>query len=1555
MWFLISIVLLFFIVWLLIRQPSVQTWLVHKVSDYLSEKLHTKVSVESVNIEFLTSAVINGVYVEDQKKDTLLYAGKITASFGVMQLFSQDFEVKNLSLENVRVRMFRSATDTDFNYQFIADAFASNDTSTSGGKNPTLKLGIIALKNISFTYRDEPAIDVSVRLPAMEASFQNFNLDDPLLDLKKLYLEKPDVVVTQLYDSSAHSSISEPDTGLVHLNRKSFKMLVSEMKMSDARFRYEVENTKQDSGIFDQHHMDFTGISMDIRDGKFIADTITAFIKNISAKEKSGLVVNSLSANARITPTQSSLENLLVKLPRSEVKNSFSFQYLSFRDFQDFIPNVFMQADFKKSYVCPNDLSCFSPELKAMIDPIELNGKLSGTVDNLKLKELLLKAGTETMAKGKIIIQGLPSINDMYFEVQLEEATTSANDLRIIYPDAQLPNEVSKAGLISLKGNMSGFLNDFVTNMVLVSNLGVATTDLNMKLNENRIPEYSGSLQTSNFELGHLFGLDSSLGKVSLTTAIKGKGFELSILNSNINSKIDKIEFLGYPYHDITVNGSIEEKVFNGKLRVNDHNLQFNFSGEINLQDSIPVYDFIAKVERANLDSLGFISRHLSFSSDLNIKLKGNNPLTGTGTIAAENTLFDDGEDSFLVRHLNFDVTEISSNRKTLQLRTDFLNADFNGNFVLPEVPLALLNTVKYYLPSLNVMQGDSISPQRFDYDIEAKNMMNFNSFFLKGIEGLSNTRIMGHYASDSNYIFLEGKIPYLKYGETFSNDLQLNGESNNGALSLSLTSNFFQINDSFKVVDPFVSATVAENKVLFNVKANDENGNYKIDLLASANGEGNNIRIRFLPSAIQLNHQQWNFAPGNNILIGEKSLHFDNLSLAHESQSIRFENATDSESVKVSLSKIRIEDFYNLFRLSKYEVRGELNGTASIFNLYQSPRYEANIAATQFAFNGDSADKVIVKIDYNTNKDLMTLSAKVKDDLYDVEASGSYLPNSTSNSLDMKAEIIKVELPILGKYLSDYVSNVSGRVGGQLFLKGTLSKPSVTGSLSILNAEAKVDYLQTSYSFSGATIKLDDNKIDLGEITLYDDVKNGRNPAIVTGIITHDHLSDFAMDLHMSTKNFHMLNTSPLDNSLFYGSAFGGGTIDLTGPVDALVMNSRLKTNEGTDISIPISDDASLSGNSFVYFVKHNTDTKSTADIPKTMSNIKMNFDLSMNELAKVNIIFDEKAGDIISGTGNGDMRLEIDLGGDFNMFGNYVIEKGDYLFTLQNFINKPFSIERGGSISWNGDPYDAQVDINAIYSQSKVSLTDLVTDVASLPDADRREVEKKIPIDVYMHLTGSLLTPNISFDIKEGNDEGINSFASRKLNEIRNDENELNKQVFGLLMIHRFIPPNAGGAGLVSSGVNTSVSEFFANQLSYWVSQNSLGIGLNVSGDIPGLTGNNTDPNSIERRKEMQIILTKAIFHNRIILEAGGNVDFNNTTSDKSTNAYLSDFTIEYKITPDGRFSAKAFNRSQYDVIEERNRDTYGVSLSFKKDFNNLHELFTSQREKKVRKVKN
>lgn len=1548
------VLLLFGILIIFIRKPSVQTWLVHKTASYLSDKLNTKVSVGSIDIAFYKTVTLKNIYIEDRKQDTLLYANQLNVSIGIFNLLRSKFSIDKIELNNAAFNMLRGQDDSDFNYQFILDALGSADTSQSGSSPPDLNVKAIRLNNIRFHFRDEPATDLSVYLPSAQIDFNKLSLENPTLDVKNIFLNQPDIRVISLYDTTASVDRSN-DTGVIHLNTGTFQLLVKKFRITNARFRFDDENVMPDTTRFDTYHMDFANANLFFDNVRFTGDSIVGKIAQISCKEKSGLQVDTLYGDARVTPFISELNNLYIKTPNSRLRDYFSFNYNRFPDFNYFLTKVIMKGDFRNSIVSVNDLSVFAPELIGNNQSLNFRGRILGTVDNLKARQLDISAGKVSFLRGNISFRGLPDVNETFVDLDLDEARSCYSDLRIILPKIQFPENLDKLGMMNVTGNFSGFFKDFVAYAVLSTDIGVVNSDLNMKIKKGLRMEYAGSLSSSGFNLGKFIGQDSLLGKISMVSKVRGSRLGADDFNSNILAHVDRFDFNGYSYSGISVDGFFDNKLFTGKLLVLDNSLKLNFQGTVNFNDSLPKFNFFATIDSARLRRLNFSEEDYLLSTELNIHIQGDNIDEMQGNAKAVHTVFRKERQIFRLDSLSVN-SFIKGNQKTFLVRSDILSLLLQGRFNIGALPQAFIAVLSHYFPSLPVSHELPAGIQDLDYSVTVRNTDAFMNFFFPEYSGLSNSTLNGHFNTQSNSLSFNCFIPEFGKSEILGRKIIINGETDETQISLNLTSGYFQLNDSIKVIDPFFSVQVINDTALVNLKAHDVTSNYLLDVIAKVTGRENFISMKFLPSLLTLNKNEWHFAPNNEIVYEKNSLRATNFRLIQDNQSVSLSNLPADEGVtnlRLSMKNLHLEDFYNLFQIKDVELKGSIDGNADMLNVFGSPRFDVHTTVTDFHINNDSISKIYTDINYNTMLDKMDAVVKVKDNRYDIEVRGNYIPGKKDDTLDFKADIIKAELPIIDNYVGDIVTGTEGKVAGQVFLKGTLKKPQLTGSLIIPYAKTTVDYLQTTYNLNGVKVELKNNLIDLGEFTLYD---TDGNTAKAGGKITHDNLKNFKLDLYANTNNFQLLKTTPKDNSLFYGTAYGSGIVKFTGTIDNLDISASLQSKAGTAVSIPITDETSVTEKNFIRFVNVPGDTlKKTTITETTPDNLSINLELDITPDAQVRIIFDQKAGDIISGNGSGHLRMEINPAGDFNLYGTYTVEQGDYLFTLQNFFSKKFSIEKGGTISWSGDPYQAKINLNAIYKVTKTSLSDLTEGTGiRLSEADQREAEKKVPVNVYMNLSGSLLSPNIVFDIKIPESGGsISSYATRKLDEIKQDENELNKQVFGLLMLNRFLPPTFD-PGIVTTSA-TSVGEFVANQLSYWLSQgfNKYGLDINVTtAEYGSSLTNPTDPSQTDiRRKELQVALTKRFFNNRVSVDVGSNFDYgqNVTNNKQQNNIYLGDFTVEYKLTQDGRLSLKGFYRSNYDIIDERNRNKYGGSISFKKDFNKFSDIFRSQELKK------
>jgi len=460
---------------------------------------------------------------------------------------------------------------------------------------------------------------------------------------------------------------------------------------------------------------------------------------------------------------------------------------------------------------------------------------------------------------------------------------------------------------------------------------------------------------------------------------------------------------------------------------------------------------------------------------------------------------------------------------------------------------------------------------------------------------------------------------------------------------------------------------------------------------------------------------------------------------------------------------------------------------------------------------------------------------------------------------------------------------------------------------------------------------------ISFDNVTIED---NYNDVAIANGTFLHKWFKNWNFDISLDANKFLFLNTTTADNNLYNGKVFASGlaSIGHDSYTDKTTLDINIKTEKGTIFNIPMNDNVDVEENNFVEFVNKDTN-QFTINQKKNvdLTDIEMNFDLEINENARVKLIFDDQIGDVMQSTGNGNLRLNINTLGDFKIFGNYKIKDGDYLFTLQNVINKRFDLDEGGVISWNGDPYTATINLTATY-RLRARLYDLLASIDS-----SAIYKKRIPVDLNLTMKNALLNPDISFDIDLPTaDEATRSKVKSILYVSSEEENiqELNKQVFSLLVLNRFLPPPNQKSAYASANVGaTTSSELISNQLSNWLSKisNNFDIGVNYH------------PGDQLSNQELELALSTQIFNDRLTIDSnfGFSKKDNISNQAQNSNNLIGDVTIEYKISKSGKFRVKAFNVSnQYSFDQINSPYTQGLGLFYKEEYDSWGELYKNFR---------
>ncbi len=686
--------------------------------------------------------------------------------------------------------------------------------------------------------------------------------------------------------------------------------------------------------------------------------------------------------------------------------------------------------------------------------------------------------------------------------------------------------------------------------------------------------------------------------------------------------------------------------------------------------------------------------------------------------------------------------------------------------------------------------------------------------------------------------------------------------------------------------------------------------------------------------SRVNIADMRWTVANDNLLTIDTTAFRFTDFRFFNQEQSIGLSGVISKDpksKLNVSLGNFDLKNLNLLSKSSGIKLDGSISGTAQLSGLYDELFLTNQLKVDSLVLN----DVLIGNGELNNTWIPSTKSVQVfgmfkRADLTSLSIVGEFLPGKDrKQNFNLRAMIDQLPLSIFDPYIKTVLSDVKGTAKADVTLKGTTKAPELTGEAILQNANLLFTYLNTHYTIND-TVKIKKDGFYFENLEVTDEnFKKGN----INGWVKHESFKNIRFDANLEVNDFFALNTNSAMNSLYFGKAYGSGRVRFFGEPKNMHLEVAMRTERGTKFQIPLYGAKNVDESEFITFVKPKGSEGALeleTEYKVSFKNLTLDLDVEVTSDAEVQLIFDPKVGDIIKGKGDGNIRMSLDNSGNFRMFGDYYINKGEYLFTLQNIINKKFLIEQGGTINWSGDPYNAIIDITGKYAV-RTSLYELM-----YPDTSNSNYKRRIQVDCILHMTGNLLTPNIEFDVDLPNSD------EQTLTEVKNrigvgNVQEMNRQVFGLLVLNRFFPTESQNQALQQAGgfFSSSTSEMISNQLSNWLSKisNDFDIGINYR------------PGDEITSDELQASLSTQLFNNRIIID--GNVGVANTQSSSSN--IVGDVNIEYKITSDGRFRVRAFNKSNdINALTENAPFTQGVGLSYQQEFDRLGDLFRRRKRK-------
>ncbi len=1271
--------------------------------------------------------------------------------------------------------------------------------------------------------------------------------------------------------------------------------------------------------------------------------------------------IHKLSGFYQITEESMVFRTFEINAEKSRMEASMVFQFDSIQQMKAFEDSVIIIADVKESNIHTKDLGNFVESFKKYNSRFRLDGFFSGSVTRFEVKNFNLSLGSTSRIRGSVNMDGLPDFQNTFIDLKIDNTIISPADLEP-FVGKKAVESMDKFGVSSFNGRFIGFPVDFVSDAVFYTQIGTIDSDINLKVNkEDNVPSYSGNLLIRQLDLGKFLNNEKLYQVIDLNGKIVGKGLYKSDADFYLDATIDNIGIWGYNYQNIITDGRFASQIFNGFLSINDPNLQFELNGTIDLRKNSEKIDFVAVLDTAILDNLNLSQKPASISSVININLNGLDLNNTTGQINASKSFFTYDGRTAEINNLKI-ISERENDLNYLELSSDNMDMHMSGKYVLTEMAGDMARVVtEYFLIAKNDRNSitDYFTRTKLktkpEYDIDFNiSIFDINSIlqlFVPDIYIAKNTRISGYIKGGPlSQIAIESEFDTLSYGNYsfINNHLDLSTTKINDTslvnLQLNLRSENLSTRSGNESENFYLTANWINNRMDLTLNVEQKEQNSVVNVHSNVLFDTTNTVIRFDANNLIILGDQWSFSPDNKIIIQPKNYYFSDFLLSSYNQQIEFSGFISDDTTRTFNARITNFQIENLNSILPRKFNGKLNGYLNVNRFFKNPVIDSDIVIDSLIFENYTVGDVFASSQWDIKENRLNISLEVFDNIQKklIDVSGNYYPFNELDKLNLAVNFSDANLNLIEPFYEDLISNLKGKTRGEFSITGTLRQPVLNGEGYITNGMITLDYLKSNYNFEGRII-FTKNEIGVRNVVLKDKFNNS---GTLNGGIFHDYFKNVRFNILGDFEKLLVLNTTISDNDLYYGTAFGTGSMRITGQEKNINVDVNAITESGTRFYIPLSGSSEITQENFIQFIdfskQRKLDIEAESKVLK-LQGIRLNFDLEVTPEAYAEIIFDQKAGDIIRGRGSGQLSLTIDTKGDFNMFGDIVFESGGYNFTLYNVINKEFNIEPDSRITWSGDPYGGQMDLVATYRQ--------VASLAPLfPPQDSSfyknpEVKRKYPTLVELQLKGPLLAPNINFDIEVQDYptnlvvDGVNfeTTIAAFRSEIHSNEQELKRQVFSLIILRKFAEQ---GSFSVGTSFGNSVSEFISNQLSYWITQ--LDENLEIDFDLGTL-----DQDAFNT---FQYRLSYSFNEGRLRVTRAGNIT-NEDANDVSN--IIGDWTIEYLLTEDGELRAKMYNRFNYNTLygntQRNSTATAGFSFQHTKSFDNLAELFKNNKKKK------
>ncbi|WP_226331955.1 translocation/assembly module TamB domain-containing protein [Echinicola marina] len=1643
---LLGLLLFVFLLFLFVRSPWGQDFIVQKVVNYAAEKTSTKIDIDRLYFTFSGNLYLEGLYLEDAKGDTLIYSKKLETGVKLMPLIKNDgIHISKVEWSGLRANVFRGDEGV-FNFDFLIEAFvgqAGNDSIAAStdkqgeGIFPEIGIGPIDLSDFKLKYEDEVlgiksrlalgSLDVKIEqldLKNMGFYISDFQFRDsevfyeqskpfppseddtasavlPLViidnfqvaKVKAFYESIPDQISAQLDLGELLVQLPEADLVGQKIDLRKLSLSQSKVKVnlpatSTSKLPDEEELVEEefewpdwtiDIGSIDLSNNEiayalgaqapkkgvFNSEAMDIRDVNFMASQLYfnrsglgLSLDRFDFNENSGFTLKEFAFQLDMDQNELKLQGLQLATLNSNISGAMHLDYSSISELISQPERTGFNLDIPQINLSIKEIFPFAPELKE--DPyikalaeqgVEGEIKSNGSLNKITLSSFDFNWGehTKLVANGNILDP--MDVDKVMLDLNKLNFSTNRNDISKFIDEGDYGVKFPEK--IDLNSEVKGGMKEVMAKVSVMMPEG--DIELAGSFRDKELVKYDLDLNVQHLLLGRLLP-GGKLDTLSFSMSSSGQGNSLENLTANFESEFDQLGFNGYTYSGLSLRGKLKDGEGGLKMSIIDEYVDLDLDLALKLDSTNAQYGAVLDLRGVNLMALGLSQKDIRAKMKLKADFRGSLDTFELKTTVGEGIVVYD-ERSYPMGDFELD-TFVRPDSTSMDIKSLMLNGHARSNSSPEQIARSLQYHFQGYLMDSIARDSRQFDSLRIndngvvlDADLAFNSAPVLDQVVLGGLDQMDSLKIHLDFNELEKKLLAQISLPRMNYNDIVIDSLSVeaNGDGNNLDFGLGIRS----IEASPLSIGKTNLTGELDNKLLrLNFVSYDgEEQLYYMD--SELKSIGDSLTFHVIPEKLVLNRNQWDVPSNNQVLMSGKSIGFKSFSFSNNQQQIGFSNElnnSEEPQIGVSFSNFRLATLVSLLNPDELLVGGKVNGDFIVENPFGAIGLLADLTIDDLMAVGTNLGNLKLAAS-SKNRGNYDFNLALKDQGIDLDLIGDYIANEAGADLDLDLSLNELKLEVLQGLLDEQISEATGSLRGELVVNGNTKSPQYKGNFSFNNAGLNVKSLNSKFSLPEQVLRMDQDGLYFDSYTFKDAEGNDFS---LNGKVNTSDMTNVVFDLNLKADNFQLLDSDRENNELFYGKANVDADVQISGDMNLPIIKADLKVNEGTSLTfvIPETELEVVEREGVVLIVDRDDPndilTKTEGErMGSSYTGMELDAIFKVDPAAEFKVVVDERSGDNLLIAGRADINFAIDQNGRMNMSGVYELEKGHYEMSLYSLVSRKFNIVKGSTITWKGDPMDADLDIMASYEVRTSSSELMASQISGVSTDVANQYRERLDFLVYLNVEGELLRPEIFFGLDMPEDEqgamGGNVFEA--LQQVNEDEGELNRQVFSLLVFKKFMPNTGGdGSGGMTAGLaRSSVSQMLSSQLNS-LSSNVLGnSGFELDFDLDSYSGYEGD------RTQLSVSARKRLFDDRLIVQVGSQMDLEGTSqsSQNGNSAMFGNVNLEYLLTENGRYRVRGFRKNEYESVIDGQLIVTGIAFILNREFNKFYEFWKGEKE--------